>query len=190
MSASRRPISRFRPEVSSLEDRIALSTQSVVGANGLHLTSMVLAVAKPIKGNITGGQISLVGGGHLLVINNLKVNFGKLSLTGTGYGTYANGKLVGGTLHLSGKNGTLTSQLIGGSIQKVGKNNWHIRTTFVVEGATGGYTSGEGSAGTFTIGWSSPKSLEEAKLEIMRSLSDAEILTYSSPWERLIMFHG
>jgi hypothetical protein len=145
MYAPRRSQRSFKPASIVLEDRLALSTLPPV-AHKIHTLARRAASSK----GVDTGTMRLVDGTDL-ELTQLHVAFGKVKLSGSGFGTLSNGQLVDGEIDLSGPQGTVTLELLGGPLKKSGKHASSMTSAFVITGTTGDYGPAAGFAGDLEI---------------------------------------
>jgi hypothetical protein len=148
--------------VAGLEQRLALSTLPLI----VHDVRVLAEKTSPIDGSFSG-VLSLLAGTHLR-FTNVKLTFGKLKLSGTGFGTVSNGQLLDGELDLSGPKGKVTIELFGGTLKEVSKGHWQVNSAFVFTGATGGYAATAGFGGSYTVGMDFVPEPEEDPWDTMK----------------------
>ena len=159
-------------------------------ATGLAHPSVALAVKKPraIKGNLTGGQSSLIPDTDYVAMGGFNGKLGKLAFQATLYGQVSGTTFEGGSLHLFNSQGDTISDLGSGTLKKSGKSE-DVKVEFEFEQVTGPYTLLVGSAGTLTIELKHQKSatktaadgpVESTDWGAMNALLDILFDSYSS----------
>jgi hypothetical protein len=114
-----------------------------------------------IKGNMSGGQSSLIPGTDTVAMGGFRGKLGKTPLQAAIYGTVSGNRLLSGSLHLFNSQGDILADLGPGTLVKKGKYD-DVKVEFEFYQGTGAYTQVSGWAGTATVELKTGKSTSKA----------------------------
>jgi len=107
----------------------------------------------PVTGSLKGS--SQVLDSVIVSFSGMTGKVGKIKFTGSGNGEILGNQFEGGTLQLTGKNGTLSIDIFGAPIKHASKGAGTFNSVMIIENATGNYAGDDGavigSAGNFAV---------------------------------------